>query len=1638
MKNFSKKKLMLVIVAAAGVLVGALMFGSCGSCISCKPAGHVHDYTYDTVVYDPTCTEGGYTEHICSCGDAMRDNETPAKGHTPGDTVVDEEPTCLTAGKSHVECVDCHAVISTRVLPRTEDHKAIEGEWTAKRGDESQSSNVTLVKSTVCDVCKKILSEETYTVTLIPQTFSYDGNEHSLTVAGLPGIFTVEYSGNNQKAAGVHTVTATVLFDGAPVENANISADLTIEKDGNYHDVTFIFEDSSKNYTIVVENGRPVPTENLPEVEQRTGYNALGGFDESSLIDKDTEIHVTYVAIEYNITYYLLSPDEVTNDKNPTKYTIEDNVELKAAVRKGYTFIGWYAELERENLVTSIAAGSTGDKEFYAKWEATVYSITYELDGGVTVGNLPETYTYDGGIGIIEDPTKDYFEFGGWFTDSAFGTPAEFGKRTVTGNITLYAKWTAVTYSITYDLGGGENSNENPSYYTAESETIVLKPAAKTGYNFVGWYDRSGRVDSIESGSHGNVELTAKWSAIVYSINYFTDGGENSPSNPGSYTIESGTITLEPATKAGYTFMGWYGNKGLTGKIVTEISGGSYGTRDLYAAWEVIVYSITYEYNGGTVFGVNRSTYTVEDEVTLIKPSRDHYAFAGWTGTDIPDGYYKADVVIAKGSTGNREYAANWQATRYSIEYILGKSDATNPDTNPLYYTIESETITLVAAESDHEFGGWYTDYAHNNQITEIRKGSFGNLRLYAAWVHVPAGEWIETKQPTCSVVGEKHRVCGICGEPCEWGEIELNPDNHTKGKATHENVVESTCTVGGSYDEVYYCTGCGKELERTKVAADPLGHDFNEETGICSRCGAEISRNLGYTKINGGYVVYYNTCTDTDVVIPSTYQGEPVIQIGSFKDKTKIRSVTLPDTIISIENQAFFNCSALTTINIPDSVTTIGRQAFAGCGFTTIDLPVGLKTIGSGAFHGCKNLTEIKIPYGITEISSECFKNCANLVNVDIPSSVVTIGDYAFNYCVKLENVVIPYGVKRISDYAFYRCVRGSYPDGGGLKTVVISDSVEYIGRGAFSYNYYLESVTLGKGVTEMNYEVFKNCNNLSTFVWNAENCTINAGGTLFDEYNKLTDLTFGNTVKTIPSFAFRNCFLLENIVIPDSVITVGCQVFDDTAWYKAQPDNEIAYLGDVAYRYKSSEKIPAVTSAEVKAGTRVLAGYLFYKCENLTSVTLPAGLQSISYMAFYQCSALESVELPETVAYIDRSAFGFCEALKEITIPVGVGYIEKDAFTNCTALTTVNWNAEDCKTDMGISKKGVFTNCTNFTVLNIGANVKVIPSGVFADCTALKSVVIPYGVTTIEKYAFSGCTGLTNIEFSETVAVIGDNAFENCSAVKKVVLPDSIESVGIYSFMGCSALADINLSDDLKIGWGALSGTEWFNNQSDGVIYIGTRAYDFKGSATEVITVKDGTTEIMDMALSYVGYACKKIVIPEGVTKIGADAFRENFGLTTIVLPSTLTVIGANAFISCSALTDIVIPENVTFIGDKAFSGCSALTSIVIPDKVTYIGSGAFRGCSQLKNIVIPSSATEIGDGAFEYCNALTAIYAKGDGKQIERLEELTGNLASAVVYAYSKEEPETEEDGSAYVGNYWHFDEDGVTPVIWKKQQ
>ena len=129
--------------------------------------------------------------------------------------------------------------------------------------------------------------------------------------------------------------------------------------------------------------------------------------------------------------------------------------------------------------------------------------------------------------------------------------------------------------------------------------------------------------------------------------------------------------------------------------------------------------------------------------------------------------------------------------------------------------------------------------------------------------------------------------------------------------------------------------------------------------------------------------------------------------------------------------------------------------------------------------------------------------------------------------------------------------------------------------------------------------------------------------------------------------------------------------------------------------------------------------------------------------------------------------------------------------------------------------------------------------------------------------------------------------------------------------------------------------------------------------------------------------------VIVKDGVTEIGYQAFEECSGLTSITLPKSVTKIGNCAFSGCSGLTSITIPESVTEIGDSAFSYCSDLTSITLPKNVTKIGSKAFSGCSGLTSITLPDSVTEIGAGVFAACSNLESIKVNENNKVYDSRE-------------------------------------------------
>jgi len=423
------------------------------------------------------------------------------------------------------------------------------------------------------------------------------------------------------------------------------------------------------------------------------GWNPGGGVPAGSTGNKSFTAEWS-AAIVYNITYNL--GGGTNNPSNPATYTIESAaIALAAPTRTGYNFLSW-------NPAGNIAAGSTGNKTFTARWSAPIrYSISYTLNGGTNNLLNPSSYTITSPAITLRDPVRLGYDFAGW-------TPTNSIPTGSTGDKSFAATWTPKTYAIHYDLSGGINDPANPASFTTETPTISLANPTRAGYNFWFWFP----LDNIPQGSIGDRYVWAVWTApINYSITYNLNGGTNNPSNPSMYNVNSALITLGNPTRDGYTFAGWSPSD--------SIGSGSTGDRSFTASWTPISYSITYDLAGGANDAANPATYTIESPTfSLVNPTRDYYTFAGWT---------PAGTTIEQGSMGDLTFKASWTPITYSITYAL--AGGANAPTNPASYTVETPDFTLAnPTRAGYNFVGWSPD------TTTVALGSHGDLSYTAIW----------------------------------------------------------------------------------------------------------------------------------------------------------------------------------------------------------------------------------------------------------------------------------------------------------------------------------------------------------------------------------------------------------------------------------------------------------------------------------------------------------------------------------------------------------------------------------------------------------------------------------------------------------------------------------------------------------------------------------------------------------------------------------------------------------------------------------------------------------------------------------------------------------------------------------------
>ncbi len=381
----------------------------------------------------------------------------------------------------------------------------------------------------------------------------------------------------------------------------------------------------------------------------------------------------------------------------------------------------------------------------------------------------------------------------------------------------------------------------------------------------------------------------------------------------------------------------------------------------------------------------------------------------------------------------------------------------------------------------------------------------------------------------------------------------------------------------------------------------------------------------------------------------------------------------SIPSSVASIGDYAFYYCTSLTNVTIPNSVTSIGEAAFQYCtGLTGVTIGSSVIRIGMSAFQACSRLSAITVDANnpaYSSVGGVLFdKSQTTLMqypqgkagsNYSIPSSVTGIGDYAFYNCISLTNVTISDGVRDIGNYAFWFCT--------SLTGVTIGSSVTRIGGCAFWYCTSLTSVTIPNRVTRIEGQAFASCTSLSGIT--IGNSVTNIENYAFQGCKGLTSVTIPSSVTSIGHRAFEHCTGLTSVTIPNNVTSIGSEAFHwCTGLTNVTIGTNVASLGDDAFAYCTN-----LTSVTIPNSVTNIGAEAFWWCFGLTSVTIPNSVTSIARCTFYCCISLTNVTIPNSVTNIGYRAFEGCQRLASMTIPSSVTSIGDQAFISCTNLTGV-----------------------------------------------------------------------------------------------------------------------------------------------------------------------------------------------------------------------------------------------------------------------------------------------------------------------------------------------------------------------------
>ena len=679
--------------------------------------------------------------------------------------------------------------------------------------------------------------------------------------------------------------------------------------------------------------------------------------------------------------------------------------------------------------------------------------------------------------------------------------------------------------------------------------------------------------------------------------------------------------------KEGFTFKGWYSDKGTWNDRFTEDRFAEKALTENISVFAHYVfnetpvpaeYSITF-YAEGIVIGIIETSGR-ESLVLPSAPEKDDYTFEGWF---FDKGKWQsqltANTYADKPLTEDVNVYAYYKKTEqpepeppqeYTVTFDVGQGTPVAPITTS---RIDEPPHTT---REGYTFAGWYKDGAFTDKVTFPYEVT-AEQTLYAKW-----------NKNTYTVHFDTDG--GTVVDDMIVSEIEQSPVTTKDGY-----------TFDGWYTDKAF---------KNEVA---FPYEVTEPLTLYAKWTLNESEKIVFTVDGNGVLTAVSGLTESDmtVEIPSEVGGVAVKEIGQgvFKDNKNIGRLIIPDSVKILGYRMCSGCTALREVRLPSGLTVIPDEAFDGCSsLLTINFPETLKEIRSDAFCGTA-LTGFVAPNSLTGIWAYAFKDCADLATAEL-NNVRSLGSGAFQNCTALQSVVLSDRMTELSDHIFDGCT--------ALAEINMPDNAIAVPFSMFNGTaYYNDASNWENGVLYVDgYLIAVNRDFASLTEYAVKEGTIVIADDAFSGVgysSKIKKMTLPDGLYRIGERAFSKHFYLAQINIPDSVRSIGYAAFEQTAY-----DAESNYIDGGLYigNWLVAVENVARTSFAVREGTVGVADgkdtSLFpTRAQKVTQLTLPSSLRYIGQRSFARLRITE-LQLPSDLRTMGDGAFASCSYLKTVNL--------------------------------------------------------------------------------------------------------------------------------------------------------------------------------------------------------------------------------------------------------------------------------------------------------------------------------------------------------------------------------------------------